>query len=90
MQVRAFAPLAHELLIEAAAPEKAYEMQAYMKSALPFLGVHKPPRFGLLRELKRALADPASPAANLRDNTLGDCVEPSTLPPSPFHDPDRT
>ena len=38
-------------LAELADPEKAPDMQAYMKSAMPFLGVQKPARDALAREV---------------------------------------
>jgi 3-methyladenine DNA glycosylase AlkD len=38
-------------LAAGANPEKAPDMQAYMKSAMPFLGVQKPARTALAREL---------------------------------------
>jgi 3-methyladenine DNA glycosylase AlkD len=41
-------------------PEKAPDMQAYMKSAMPFWGVPKPARTALLGELVHRLEDPAT------------------------------
>jgi 3-methyladenine DNA glycosylase AlkD len=44
-------------------PRAAPEMQAYMKSAMPFRGVPAPARAALLRELRPLLAGPAAVAA---------------------------
>lgn len=47
-------------LAERADPEAAPAMQVYMKSAMPFRGVPKPARTGLLRELADGLDDPVT------------------------------
>jgi len=43
-------------LAEAANPEKAAGMQAYMKTEMPFYGVQKPGRTPILRRLVREFA----------------------------------
>lgn len=50
MQVHPVVDAVRNALRAAANPDKAPEMQAYMKSAMPFFGVQKPERHQLLRE----------------------------------------
>jgi 3-methyladenine DNA glycosylase AlkD len=50
---KAFVETVRSGLAELADPVKAPEMQAYMKSDMPFLGVQKPGRVALIRSLPR-------------------------------------